>query len=286
MVRIQCLDQVKSVSKPSNVTVEQFAFDWNDLLAMPNGERQRILDQHLRGCWYLNPLFKVYCQQATPEFLREAKNCQAAWFRRLDCQFPDHGWRSRMRVARNARNGKAEVEGVLIVNGFEIDPQDWAESAKILAAPARVTRRNEAVVALEQRDWRVLGQIARRELEGHLVKASDTPIFINPAITVTGVYPNPIFYAEAEKRCGEWNCTLCRELTNRGTAQLARQADWAARMLVFLGTLVVNGRFYLPGRWPNQRVTKARLDNSPFGHPTVPPEYLGLSHNTATIPDQ
>ncbi len=58
--------------------------------------------------------------------------------------------------------------------------------------------------------------------------------------------------------------------------ELKAAADLPTRMTVYLGTLVLDGLIYVPGLWPDNKVTEKRLLNSPFKSPTLPPEYLGL----------
>ena len=271
-----CMDRFEFPTKPPDVTVRPLVFDWNDPSLLPARERRMILDQGLSGCWYVNPLFKIFCPMPTPEFLRKARDCQAAWFRQLDRQFPDRGWRNLMQVKRHPVDQQTGFTGVLIINGTECDPQDWAEIEKLLGTRPKVQERKEAFQALKQRDWEALRQFSLSELQARLAESPGPSLYVNPGITVTMGFPLPAFYAEADRRSCQWHGTLCRELTSQGKKELAVAADWPTRMLVFHGTLVVDGEIYVPGRWPTHQVKASKLRKGPFGARTVPPEYLGL----------
>jgi hypothetical protein len=283
MSRVMSMDQVEVPIREPDVTVRRLGFDFNDLSEVPTKERKRILNQHLLGCWYVNPLFKVHCRLPTPEFLRRARKCQRAWFRQLQRQYRN-GWRNKRNVPDNCLEPETDFIGVLIINGIEVLPQTWTECEEILGFRPRTDRRQGAFLSLKDQDWEALQQFSRSELEDHLVNRlaehPDIAIFVTPGITVTGKLPNPAFYVEAEKRSREWHGFCTRELGNRTRINLARQTDWPTRMLVFNGTLVVDGEIYLPGRWPIHRLTRAKLDNSPFGVPTVLPTYLGIKAQT------
>jgi len=282
MGRIVSLDQVEFPTSNLDVSVQPLVVSWNDPSELPALRRETIVRQRLQGCFYLNPIFEVYAPSLTPEFLQKARKCQAAWFRLLDRQFPGGAWRNKMEVTRDKRQRQAEFTGILIVNGLEADPQDWIKIDTILGIRPEVIRRPEAFLLLKSQDWDALKQISQAELTQHLAKAPARSLFVTPGISVLSPSPSPAFFAEAEKRSGEWHGCLYRLLGNRGKRDLAGQADWPTRMLVFNGTLAVGNRLYLPGRWPNRPVTVKRLGTSPFGTPTVPPEYLGLKKQNLT----
>jgi hypothetical protein len=248
MSRVMSMDQVEVPTREPDVTVKPLVFDWNDPSEVPAQERNRILNQHLRGCWYVNPLFKVHCRLPTPEFLLRSRKCQRAWFRQLDRQFPDHGWRNKLGVTRDQVDRHTEFTGVLIIDGIEVDPENWNEIERILGSRPRTVRRQGAFSCLKRRDWEALRGFSRSELENYLVKRlGDHPgvaIFVTPGITVTGEFPIPAFYAEAEKRSREWHGFFTRELGNRTRIDLARQADWPMRRPRFFGRhcLGLNGR--------------------------------------------
>ncbi len=48
-------------------------------------------------------------------------------------------------------------------------------------------------------------------------------------------------------------------------------------MLALHGTLVIGGQCHLPGCWPDEHPTAARMKKTPFRSPTVPPGFLGLA---------
>jgi len=142
MGRLLCLDQVESPTSNPDVSVQRLVFNWSDPSELPTLRRQTILRQSLQGCFYLNPVFEVYCPSLTPEFLQKAHKCQAAWFRLLDRQFPDGGWRKKMQITRNPRDRQSEFTGILIINGLEADPQDWIKIDTILGIRPEVIRRH------------------------------------------------------------------------------------------------------------------------------------------------
>jgi len=148
------------------------------------------------------------------------------------------------------------------------------------------TRRPEAFLYLKERNWDGLRRISQAHLTEHLAKGPANCLFVAPGISVVSPNPSPAFFAEAEKRCSEWHACQFRVFGNRAKHDLASQADWATRMLVFNGTLAVGGDLYLPGRWPNRVVSVAWRRSPPFfATRTVPPEYLGLTGRTSVQDD-
>lgn len=276
MGRTMCLDQVDFPTSNLDVSVRQLVFDWNDPSLVPTCTRKRVLCEAWTGCWFLNPVFEVHCRFPTPEFLAKARACQAAWFRILDRQFPDGGWRKKMEITRNPIDRRAEFTGFLIVNGLEADPQDWIEIERILGIRPRVTRRPPAFALAKQRAWDALRQISQAELTAHLDAHPEACIFVTPGISVFNLTASSAFYGEAEKRSEEWHRFLRHELGNGGKDALAGGADWPTRMLIFNGTLAIGTELYVPGRWPIHRVTNCKLRRGPNGARTVPPQYLGL----------
>ena len=105
-----------------------------------------------------------------------------------------------MQITRDKVGRQTEFTGVLIIDGLEVDPQDWNEIEKILGIRPRVVRRKQAFTALKRRDWQSLIEATRSNLEHHLAESWDAPVFVTPGITVAGSYPNPAFYAEAKKQ--------------------------------------------------------------------------------------
>jgi len=193
-----------------------------------------------------------------------------------------------MEVTRHSIERQGIFTGYLLINGQEADPQDWVKIEALLGIRPTVTRRSHAFALAKQRAWDALRQISQAELTAYLVDHPEACIFVTPGISVFNVTPSSAFYAEAEKRSEEWHRFLRCDLGNRGKATLARESDWSTRMLIINGTLAIESRFFVPGRWPIQHVTLPKLRNSPFRTRTVPPEYLGLSRpnpTTACQPD-
>jgi hypothetical protein len=276
------MDQVEFQTEPKDVTVQRMVFDWNDPSNIVQKEMMNLDEKLFQGCWYLNPMFKVHSPGSICEFLKQVRRCQRNWFRKLNRQFGSANWRRLMRTITEVTERHMTFSGILFINGKEIDP--WSQyrlEAELGLHPESdfvVSRRNEANDYLEKQDWNALKEMSRSVLDQQLSANPADPIYVTPGISVMGFLAIPSFYAEVEKRSNEWHRLLTNVLGNRGKADLARQADWITRMLVFNGTLVVDGVIYLPGCWPNHRLSEVKIKNSPFGRPTVPPEYLGLSY--------
>lgn len=279
MARTISLDQVESFPRSQGVTVRRLIWDWNDPSEVVGLELLRIGSDLHRGCWFLNPMFKVHSPESTRAFLQEVRRRQSEWFRVLTRQFGSANWRRMMLATKDLYQRRLGFAGILMVQGREIHPHSqYRLEAQLGLRPESdfvVSRRPHAYRCFKEQDWESLKEISRSDLEQQLRANPKDPVYVCPIVTVMGLRADPAFYEEVEKRCGEWHGHLNRLLGGPGRKEMARQADWATRMLVFNGTLVVDGLIYVPGCWPN-RPLKKKLKMSPFGSPTVLPEYLGL----------
>ena len=99
---------------------------WNDLTVV-TGDRllkQGLQPDGLRGCIYLNPGFTVTSSEFSREFTREARRCQRAWIRTINKTL---GNRHRRHYAKTSDYMTRQLShnGVLVINGNMIAPQDW-----------------------------------------------------------------------------------------------------------------------------------------------------------------
>ena len=278
--QIISMDVVQPKPGEKGVTIRRLVWDWGDTSRLPLVERQRILGHRLPGCWFLNPQYEVHGRFVAPGFFLSARKCQADWFRILDRQFPDGGWRNVMSTTTDLERQGA-FTGILIVNGRECDAHDWNTIEELGGLRPRVQRRPAAFQMVRQQDWPRLIQMSRSHLEGEIAADPEMALFVTPGITVAGLPLRP-FYREVHKRSSEWHGFVTRVLGSQRRAKFTRNADWATRMLTVSGTLVIDGMIYVPGLWPGQSLTKRKMAASPFGTTTVPPEYLGLQ---LTVPE-
>jgi len=193
---------------------------------------------------------------------------------------PDDQQREVIEAGQIAR--QLSLSGILFIDGNPIPPRTWIARADELlnpagdATPIRVYRRRVDLDALESSgDPNPLKAVTLAELRVHLAANPDAALYVTPGVTVAAPTPGQAFLAEARKRSDEWHGKLYRTLGS-GKKPLFRAADLPTLMLVYCGTLVIKGQCYIPGCWPNENATKARLKRTPFQAPTVPPSYLGL----------
>ena len=279
MSRIVSMDQVDLKPRPKDVVVQRLAWDWNDPSETVERELQYIGRELRKGCWYVSPMFRVHSPEPTRGFFASVQKRQREWFRVMSRQVGS-GWRRLMDVTKDLYRRRIGFTGILVVHGQVIDPRAQRRlEAHVGLHPESdlvVVRRPHAYVCLKERDWESLKQLSRIDLEQQLSANPADPVYVNPGIAVMGLKADLAFYAEAQKRCSAWHACLARLFGNRETRALCHEADLPTLMLVFNGTLVVDGNIYIPGCWPNQHPTKGKLRHCPFGLPTVTPDYLGL----------
>jgi hypothetical protein len=279
MPQSECLDRATVPRRPNNLVVQRLAWDWNDPAEVVKQEVQNIARGD-SGCWYVNPMGKVYSSDPTREFLTEIRRWQREWFRELARQFGASNWRNKMLVTKDVLERRCTFTGILFIHGREIDPwEQYQFEARAGLHPESdlvVSRRPCIGGSLQQRDWEFLAQLSRCELEEQLAANPRDPVYVTPELTVMGIKANDAFFAEALRRSSDWHHHWRWEL-GRDATQVVRKADWVTKTLVFHGALVIEGEIYLPGHWPNQPPKPKKLKSTPFGAPTIPPEYLGLS---------
>ena len=278
-----CLDQVRCSPLPRGLTVQRLVWDWNDPSEVVETEIRRIGEKRNRGCWYLNPMFRVYNPEPTQFFLGVVRRRQREWFRKLSRQFGSSNWRRLFDVTKNVYQRRIGFTGVLFIDGQEIDPRSqWQLEAQVGMHPGSdlvLSRRPQASAYLKEGNWEALKDLSRFELEQQLANSPLDPLYVNPGIAVMGFNADPAFYAEARKRSNEWHGRLARIFGNREMHALCRQSDWTTQLLVFHGALVIDGLIYLPGFWPDRPLEPKRLRSTPLGSPTVPVNHLMSSMN-------
>jgi hypothetical protein len=69
-------------------------------------------------------------------------------------------------------------------------------------------------------------------------------IYLNPSFTVTAAatVPEVVFLRQAQRACILWKKQLARWLTRGALRRAVKRATPGERMLVFSGTLILNGR--------------------------------------------
>lgn len=271
---IVCNHDAEVPAASPRVTVERRQWDWGDTARVPRMERQEILRRGLPGAWYANPCCKVHCPSCTNRFLFAARKCQAAWCRIMSRQFAN-GWRNMMRSPQSELERHATFDGILILDGQELDARNWNAVEELIGIRHRVQRRPEAFGMAAKREWNNLACLSQSELQKQLNVHSEMALYVNPGITVMGL-PLRSFYREARRRRDEWLRYLSRTWGKQALDDFAQSQSWKNRMLIVNGTLAVGGSFYLPGLWPGRPLTGTKLDHAPFGLSTVPAEYLGL----------
>jgi hypothetical protein len=168
--------------------------------------------------------------------------------------------------------------GIMIIGGKHIPPHTWRSQADRLLNPAPITvtrRRVDWATFRLTRDPEPLKTLSLAELRSQLYLNPAAALYVAPGITVVAPTCHPAFLKKARDAEKEWHGRTYQALRQAKKA-LARAADLATRMLVHNGVLVVEGRCFVPGCWPDQRPTNFRIRNTPYQSPTVEPEYLGL----------
>lgn len=173
--------------------------------------------------------------------------------------------------------------GIMFIDGNPIPPQTWqAQADRLLRrskdAPITTTRRHVDLAAFKTSgDPEPLKQTAREALQAHLDASESHAAFVTPMTTISASTATPAFYEAAQQAQARWCILLNRTLGCGNVRRLRRASDPATLCLAFFGTLLVDGRAYLPQCWPIHAPKLGRLKRTPFGSPTVPPEFLGLS---------
>jgi len=173
------------------------------------------------------------------------------------------------------------VSGLMLVDGHVIEPRNRGrpETDKdIKIQEVSVTRRRCDFSPLMSDDnLQPLMITSRNELRLHLAANPNAALYVTPGITVVGQSFNPSFLKKARKAESWWHDLTHTEIGKPRLRKLAKSAGEAAGMLFFHGTLVANGRFYRPGRWPNPAEDLNHLDQGSPDDPTVSGETLGLT---------
>jgi hypothetical protein len=118
--------------------------------------------------------------------------------------------------------------------------------------------------------------ISRAALQECLDSFPTQASFVTPQATVSATSSTPAFYAAANKHKCEWCTLLNRTLGNANVRHSLKAAHPETYALTFRGLLLVDGKLFWPGCWPNQSPRRAILKRTPFQAATLPPEFLGL----------
>ncbi|SIO63396.1 hypothetical protein SAMN05444166_7334 [Singulisphaera sp. GP187] len=175
--------------------------------------------------------------------------------------------------------------GIVFIDGQPLAPHEWHRLADQMIgsepapSPAITTihRHCDLDTLKATGDPTSLAAIARAELQARLNRAPTAAIYVTPQLTLAAPGPSPEFFRQARDRESRWYGLTNRLLGNARRKALSHATDPATRTLVYSGTLVVNGEFFLAGLWPDRPISTSRLKWTPFLAPTVPPEFLGLT---------
>lgn len=173
--------------------------------------------------------------------------------------------------------------GLMIIDGNHIDPTTWNRMDEELCGrksslkPTVIRRRMDLSSLKATGNADTLKAVALAELRVYLAADPDAALYVAPGVTVTAPTPSQAFLAEVRKRADEWHGKLYHAL-RREKKTLLQAADLPTLMLAYCGTLVIHGQCYIPGCWPDENPSKARLKRTPFQGPTVPLDFLGLDH--------
>jgi len=173
--------------------------------------------------------------------------------------------------------------GILFIDGNLIPPRTWQARADELLnsgpdVPVTITpRRLDLATFKATGDPEPLRTISRAALQEHLDRQPSQAAYVSPQVTVSAPAATHAFYMAVRTCQAEW-CTLLNRTLGCGNVRRARRAtDEATVTLVYSGTLVVDGKIYMPGCWPIHDPKPWLLKKTPFGTPTVPVEFLGLT---------
>lgn len=241
------------------------------------------------GCHFITPAATVSSREPSADFFREALNQRGSWLR----EFRRAAGNRRQREAANILTVSARqsaLSGVMLIGGETVPPQAWRARADEMMSTETVvlvtiTRRKPDLAALKiTGDPDPLKAVTLAELRVHLAGNPDAALYVAPGVTVSASTPSRAFLWEARKRADEWHGKLYHAL-RRHKKTLLQAVDLPTLMLAYCGTLVIHGQCFIPGCWPNENSTKARLNRMPFQGPTVPPEFLGLDHPSHSRPE-
>lgn len=225
------------------VNVRRLVFsDWNNYAEAAIQERERILNADLPGCWYINPMFCVHSPEPTNEFFEEINKRHGSWFRDLSRHF-GKGWKTLRRQARSPLKRGEEFEGVLVLAGQLVLSEDISEIRQVLGQLPTVSYRRQAFLLLQYREIHALAELANGEL--NRCRSADRSqhgdaYFILPHVTVQNSIDNDAFYAEADRRNGEWHRAVNRLFHKRERREFNRHIG-------DLRTLMPKGRFLIAG---------------------------------------
>jgi hypothetical protein len=167
----------------------------------------------------------------------------------------------------------------MVKNGEPMEPKEWTRlESRYLDNDdsARVIVNSYAIDLSELKENSKFESVmasTRSELHSLLAYDPSAAHFVVPGSTVSAPTLSEAFLTLARKAEKRWNYQLNKSMGTQ-RRQLARSADLATRMLVFQGVLVVAGRCYLPGSWPQLRSSKARTRDIHFDAETVPVSLL------------
>ena len=167
--------------------------------------------------------------------------------------------------------------GQVILDGVPVSPLTWVEIVGDLvrskpAANVTTTRRRilwETVKATGDPGG-TLKSMSLDELRAQLAANPDAALYVAPGVTVAAPTSSRAFLNAAKKGADEWHGKLDLTL-GKDKKHFIRAADLPTQTLALHGTLVIGGQCHLPGCWPDEHPTAARLKKTPFRSPTVPP---------------
>jgi hypothetical protein len=121
---IPCTNETNTLLDPA-VTTTHHRFRWEDLTGPVASRSSRILLQHRKGCYYLNPQVTVFCVKPTERFLRKLRYDQDKWQTTIDSTLTIPKRRDFIRRA-GPLGRELVYSGILIIDGLRVDPVCWS----------------------------------------------------------------------------------------------------------------------------------------------------------------
>ena len=120
-------DIIHTQRNPGRVQIQEHQvpeWDEDSWIATTTRRIEKIAEDGVCGCLYLNPLYTVSSPCFSADFSRKARKCQANWYRRVDQVLVR---KHRKRRERNLRFWKrqAAYTGILIIEGQPVPPHEW-----------------------------------------------------------------------------------------------------------------------------------------------------------------
>lgn len=245
------------------------------------------------GCHYFNPGYTVTSPEPTLEFFNRVTEAESSWgfqCREARCKHPGMV----EYLERHLISCQSFIGSSLFIEGQLLPRRVWNEIWPDLMPPPfncgmRATWRIPDLVSMAASgDPEPLKVVVWQEIHRHLNASPRATVFVTPGFTTVEFPGCHSFLRDCRSNHQLWRHWLKFALGDDRHQELKAIADLSTNMMVYHGILVVEGRIYVPGLWPGDKVTDHKLARTPFESPTVPLEYLSLwiSSRCSTRGDQ